>query len=517
MLSRIAPSRVAPNRVTRWGIVRFGVARFGVARFGIARFGIVRDRRGITAMTFAFMAFALLAFVGLSSEVGSWFFLKTQAQAAADGAAVAAVLALNAGTDPGAAAGDVMTLNGFATSAVSIVGTPQVPDYTASPPVLAQATVTVSLSVAPVIASLFVNASAITVNAQASATMLPLGTACVLATSGDLTISVAQVNPASPTQPGSVCSYVSDAVDSTAINIQGGADVTQVYALVSAGGCANCPASADLDNTTRPVSTYQPPVIDPYQATLSAITLPTSSQATSQTGVTCLPDPSTTGNRMVPATGNGSTYPWSPSTNYYAYCSDVTISSGQTVTLFPGVYFFIDARLIVQGGATMQCTTTGYPNSGQVCSTDLGNGTTGVSLVFTGSNPADVMPTVQISATANVNLGPPAASDVLAAAFAPLATNGVLIWRDGSMANTATGIAADIEGGSATTGVGLNGLMYFPNATVTFGASNPQGLSGCMTLVAATISLANQPSSFWDCNAGVGYPTPQVQTVRINQ
>ena len=91
----------------------------------------------------------------------------------------------------------------------------------------------------------------------------------------------------------------------------------------------------------------------------------------------------------------------------------------------------------------------------------------------------------------------------------------MLIWRDGSMPNTGSGTAADIEGSSASTSYGLFGLLYFPGAAVTFGA-NLTAAGGCTTLVAGTITLANQPSQFGDCGS-YGYPTPQVLTVRITQ
>jgi hypothetical protein len=62
----------------------------------------------------------------------------------------------------------------------------------------------------------------------------------------------------------------------------------------------------------------------------------------------------------------------------------------------------------------------------------------------------------------------------------------------------------------------LFGLLYFPNAEVTFGADSQAADFQCTTLVAGTIALANQASQFGDC-AGYAYVTPQVLTVRITQ
>ena len=63
---------------------------------------------------------------------------------------------------------------------------------------------------------------------------------------------------------------------------------------------------------------------------------------------------------------------------------NIVFDGTQTVTFSPGVYFFIDATLSVQAGATLRCRTGGIdcqaPPNGAI--------STGVSLVFTGSNPA---------------------------------------------------------------------------------------------------------------------------------
>ena len=176
-----------------------------------------------------------------------------------------------------------MARNGFAAGAVTVLN-PQVPDPTATPPVLASAQAVVSVSVAPLIAGLFTGSSAVAINAAATASMRQMlvgGTACVLSTSGDLTIAASQTVVFSP------CTYVSNAGDATAINVTSGS--MNVFALVTAGECSgSCPASSS--GTSRPVSTFQPVVADPYQTALAAIPLPTSSEAISGT-ITCLPDP----------------------------------------------------------------------------------------------------------------------------------------------------------------------------------------------------------------------------------
>ena len=478
---------------------------------GITRAAVVRDRRGITAMTFAVMAFVLLGFVALSTEVAGWIFLKTTAQAAADGAAVAATLALNAGTDPLAAAQDAVSRNGFDPGTVTIASSTQ-PNPTANPPVLAQARAVVSVSVAPLIAGLFTGSNAIAINAGATAGMQPLnpgGTACVLSLTGDLTISA-------PQSEFGTCSYVSDAGDATAINVSG--DQVNVYAFVTAGECANCPAP-NSNYTTRPVATYQPVVGDPYAASLTSVALPTESN------VTCMPDPFSGSSpyTLVPATGipGSPTYP-PLSVGHYAYCNSggsllsLTAPPNSTVVLWPGVYLFIDAMLAISANVTVQCSIDGSTTP----SSDCIQVPTGVTLIFTGhaANFSSSALSLKIDPGATVNLGPPAASDI--PSDIPIPANfGMVIWRDRALpGGTTASPAADIEASdaSANSSYGLNGLLYFPYAAVTFGANSQTAGQGCTTLVAGTITLANQPSLFSDC-AGYGYVTPQVLTVRITQ
>jgi hypothetical protein len=457
-------------------------------------------------MTFAVMAFVLLGFVGFSTEVGGWFLARTTAQAAADGAAVAAVLVLNGGGDlhdaQTAAAAAMASPNWSSATPYTLTVTAGTNQQT-SPPT-PTATTVVSFKIPALISMIFTGTSEVTVNVQSTAGMQTLGSACVLSTQNDLTINAPQLPWTN------LCSYVSNATDQQAINVLNDVDV-KVYALVTAGGCSNCP----LGYAGRPPSTFQPPVLDPYQSTLASINLPASSS-----DVACINTggPSITG-PMVPAT---------PQLNgkFQAYCSENFVISSN-VTMTPGVYLFVDATLTVMDSGTLVCQTAG----GGDCFN--ASPKTGVTIIFTGSpvttgNPAAVCsvnlsgtnppPTLKICSFANVNIGPAAAGD-LPAEFANLANFGVLFWRDASLSNSQPGTVAspavDIQvtssGGSSA--IGPTGLLYFPGAVVSYGGTAPS--NRCTTLLAGTISLNTNASKFWDCGSNGQYITPQVFAVRI--
>ncbi|MGH7735241.1 MAG: hypothetical protein ACREOE_16515, partial [Gemmatimonadales bacterium] len=368
---------------------------------------MLRDRRGVTAMAFTLMATALIGFAALATEVGWWFMLHNAVQATADAAAMSAVLSADAANAAGAeidasavtaAAQDAATQNGFGTATVTASGTAN-----PSARVRTQAQATVSMSVHPRLTSLFLGSSGdITISAQATASVLPIGPACVLSTAGDLTISQAQAW--SFTQ----CYYASNSFDATSINVVGASDSVKVYGFVTSWECSGCPP-ADPAFAMRPVSMLQPPVADPYIAAMASATaaLPTSSTNPAQ--VTCI-DPSANAYGMVPANGiaGNTTYPLVTGAPWYAYCGSITIPAATTVTFGPGVYLFVDAALTVSAGATVRCLNL---DSNPCYATG-----TGVALVFTGTPPGGV-PTLTIQPGATVNLTPAAGADYPAALF----------------------------------------------------------------------------------------------------
>jgi len=502
---------------------------------------IVRDRRGITAMTFAIMAFVLLGFVGFSTEVGGWFLARTGAQAAADGAAVAAAMTLNAALNAGSDTTSAQALAQTAASDALALNMPSAASYTINVsfgtndltnPATPTATVLVSFQIPPLISAIFTGTSNINFNVEAAAGMQQLGTACVLSTIGDLA-----VEQLPPSDAPSACSYVSNATDANAINVTASSG-GPVYAFVTAGDCPNCPAPSP--GFGRPTSAFQPTVPDPYQATLAALLSGIAGElpASSSDPVYCLPDPSTTGNLLVPANGvpngNPAYAALSASGQYqsvpgklYAYCSNLAnVVLSSNTTMAPGVYIFSGATLTVKDNVTLSCSTGSgdcYPATGvTVIFTGAPVATGDPTAVCSGSPPAtDPPPTLKICAGANVNIQPAAAGDLPQefASVANFANFGVLFWRDANLSNSQPGSignpAVDIQvnPNGSVTAIGLTGLLYFPGAVASYGGTAQSNT--CVTLLAGTISLVTNPSQFSDCS--YIYTTPQVFAVRISE
>ena len=189
-------------------------------------------------MFFAVIAVGLLGFVSLATEVGTWYLTRSAADNAADASAIAGALAISNGastSDAQAAATDTATDNGYTTSgAVTVTANilPATGSNTNSP-----AEVLINVTVTPILASLFGSGTP-TIASRSVAIVNPGNPACVLSTIGDLVITQNQ---------GSFnaynCTYASNASDSTAVNITGGATIT-AYGVTSMGSCTGCPRSA---------------------------------------------------------------------------------------------------------------------------------------------------------------------------------------------------------------------------------------------------------------------------------
>ncbi len=486
-------------------------------------------------MTFAVMAFSLLGLVGLTIEAGSWIMTRSAVQAAADGASIAAVLASNEGVDPIHAASDSLGRNGFVADGANVTVAISVTPTAGT--VLATAETTITTRTVPLLASLFVGESAFNIAARSGAGLQLAGSACVLSTASDLLINAPQL--------GRNCAYASDTDGAGSITVN--AANVDVYAFVTSGGCQGCTASSR--GLTRPVSAFQPPVVDPFAQAIQQArqaSLPASASA-----LRCVPAASAPASELVPATGIPGDPTYTTGAPYWAYCdTDVIVAAGTNAVLGPGIYYFWNASLTVQNGAAVACQTS----PGVACDpTNLIAGT-GVTFVFTGpggggaptsSGPAcDISggitpgkvnvtglapsgPALKICPTGNVRLSPPSNADVSPENFDP-ALHGVLVWRDGRLAaGVLSNPVADIQATSPYSSVSggpppftvLNGLLYFPNAFVNFGANNavyggsaPQ--VACTTLVAGGVNLVNDRSIFQDC-ASRGLTTPRVLTVRV--
>jgi Flp pilus assembly protein TadG len=322
----------------------------------------LHDRRGVTALMFALIATALLGIVGLGTEVGSWYVAQSQAQNAADAAAMsgaiaaASAVASGSGTDPisagQAAAATEAEANGYSLANPASVSATVPPQVTA----------TVNVSITPLLASLFRGSSQFTITAVAGGQLEPYGTACVLSLgTGPLNVYQDQFSIV----PGA-CFYASnDVSDTYGVNIYD----LNIWAggITTVTDCSGCPtdippltggagAQAGLD---QPNSSFQPPTPDPYAAAFSKVTFPDA------TGISVINPPGTPDangfikvSGLVPASGDGGiTCASTTGSPPCAYLNQkLTIDNTNPVALSPGTYIFVNSSLKIPNGAIVACS-----------------------------------------------------------------------------------------------------------------------------------------------------------------
>jgi Flp pilus assembly protein TadG len=467
---------------------------------------VAGDRRGVTAMVFAVSAVGLLGMVGLGTEVGAWYLARSAADNAADAAACAAALAVSNGSSYQDAGLNTAAADGYAAGgpvAVTVNNPPATGGYAGNP---AAAEVVIDTTFTPVVAGLFTKAIP-TVASRSVAMVEPVGNACAVSLTGDM-----QITQATGDQDKQ-CYFASNAGDGTAVNTP--AASISAYGVTSVGSCFGCNGPPAL---LRQAASYQPPTTNPYTAidslsfgSFQPVTIPSTMPA----NYTLVPATATgTFNTGTPAVA---TYAWTSGQPFYAYEGNLTIPAGTTLTLVPGVYFFVNASLTMLNGSTVQCRLTA--SGAGVCAP----GNAGVTIVLLG-NPASSVGNLTIQPTATVVLGALNSqtgsfsnSSGLGAGYTAL--NGILFYRRGLAGGENIGApGVNITGNTGSTPTILNGGMYFPNSYVWYGANgNSNDTATCAIVAAAYLSLTNAPSLFSsnDCPTVYKTPMPQVEAVRV--
>lgn len=435
-----------------------------VSRGRAALRGAVGDRKGATAAAFAVSAVVIMGFVGLATEAGTWYLGRREAQNAADSAAMAGALASFYGGDVSASATKMATANGFTAGGKITVATAVQAASGTNPNLPVQ--VTVSQEMNPMVSALFV-ADATTIGARATALVKPIGTACALATTGSLTVS--------GTVSASNCIFASNATSAAAISIAGALSASSATA---AGGIA---VSGSFTAGGRPASPYHPWTINPYTSA-DSLALP------AFTAATCDPFPAAVGSviTLVPYETSGR-----------AYCSasevvgggNLVVSSGVTVNVPSGTYFFNNVSLIVTAGGKIACAATCTPG-----------GSYGTTFVFTGT--AGSIGTVNITG-GTVTLIPLKTN----ATFSAL--SGILFYGRGTA--TATIAQSNTIGKQP-----IGGGIYFPNSTLLF-TGNTSSQSSCLSLVAGTVTLYSNARLDTTLCSSYGTSLASIQGVRLVQ
>jgi Flp pilus assembly protein TadG len=388
------------------------------------------SERGSTAVLTALLLPVLLGFIGLAADAVMWEISKRNMQGAADQAAIAAVVAYQAGAgaDPATNARAVAKQFGFnhgsdnTTVTVSLV-TPPALGY------LVDYSVTITKKQRQYFTSLFVSAPTASATAEAATSsngpcILVLSSAAngAFTNSGgsQVTLTSCDLDVNSVSATSTVVSGGGSKVSAQNINLVGGSSVS---------GGATLTASVQLSkNTGQALS-------DPYQ------------YRTAPTVGSC----ATNGTSYNLNYNGGTGQP--TSLNPGTYCGSITIGGTKPFTLNPGVYVITD--------------TNGY-----------GFGSAGAFKVSGGTLCAGGGVTIYVKSTKNAQISFSGGSKVYIVAPDPATatglngeTDGIALWMD---KDNPTGATVSFSGGSTQI---IGGAIYAKHSNVTYSGGSATSVS----------------------------------------
>jgi Flp pilus assembly protein TadG len=451
---------------------------------------IFRDTSGASAMIVAIALPVLIGFGALGAETGAWFTIKLRDQSAADAAAIAAAYEVIAGktdvrADLNPATSEAAMDNGYNGSTPSAI-------YPYSDAIVGNGVkVKLQQTLGAVLASMFL--TEVSVTTKAVAVIETLDNPCILALGGsgtDLEI-----------QPGvhldiPSCSAVTNSIGGNSIALQDTTSSVTAATLVTAGevslqGNPIDPAAAPPEFVlASPAMIGAPSVADPYAGTLTHRVLtdgmPTAGGCTSHStaGVTTY-----SGNCVV--AGASLTEASIKLTGGTQVAGAWTILSGHTVDLAPGTYW-VTGNFTIQSGAVLKCST---------CDNVGGTGVTIILIMHTNKIGA-----LSIASKTILNLNAPHSGR-----FA-----GLVIVQDSNglpPGTTYTSRNSKIGGGPGAT---LNGLIYFPNSSLTFHGNPSATGPRCLVLVANSVDVnATSGMDTGGCASAGLTSLPVVSTVAL--
>jgi hypothetical protein len=424
---------------------------------------IFRDTTGATA---AIVAIGLPGLIGMSAlgvETGVWFAIKLQNQSAADAAAISAAYEVIAGKSNAsggltAAADEAARRNGYK-GTVPAVFTPYNDGIVTN-----GIAVTLQQSQGALLAAMFL--SGVTIANTAVAVIEALDNPCILAL-GTNSTDVEIAASAQLDMPN--CSVAANSISSTAIDLRSSTSSVAAATLVTAGeislqGIPINPAAPPPEFTlSSPAMIGAPSVADPYARTLTHTFLITGMPRTP----VCISKVSGyvtiyAGNCAI--AGTSLTAPQillSPNTRI---SGSWKITSGQSVDLSPGTYW-VTGNLSLQSLAVLKCST---------CDNTKGTGVTIILTTQTGKIGA-----VSVASTATLTLNAPNSG--------PFAGLAIIQDSNGLPSGTTYTSSRSTIGGAP--GATVNGLVYFPNSSMTFhGAPSATGPQ-CLLLVVKTLDI----------------------------
>lgn len=431
--------------------------------FHLCRFW-AHDERGSMAILTGVSLAVLVAFAGLGVDVSMWLRAKSNVQSAADAAAnsVAAAAALGSSSARiQAEANAAAAANGFNKGMNGVTVTVNNPPV--SGPNAGKGNAYEVIIKAPqklYLAGVLAGVTAPTVTGRTVALLnaTTLGPACILGLS-PLSKAVDVTFNGNTAVVAHGCDVDADSPSSNSINTNGGGSVTAAN-IWTVGGISGNNVKLDCGavGTQGCGNTYLSSTIkDPYA------------------GVKMPPMPT----NFAPKSKNNWSGSISNPTGIMAFNGDVSVT-GNT-TLAAGVY-------IINNG--------GFNSSAQY-SVD---GTAGVTIILTGSNPSSDNGTFSITGGGALNITAPT-SQQLSTWGLDGSTAGIALWADGQLPNKEDKFA----GGTTN---GLNGAIYLPSHDVKFaGNSSSSNSNGCTQLIAYNIIFTGTSNFYHNCtNSGVKDP-----------
>ncbi|HEX4615558.1 MAG TPA: hypothetical protein VH230_06550 [Stellaceae bacterium] len=351
--------------------------------------------------------------------------------------------------------------------------------------------VTLQQSQGPLLAAMFLSGVAITNTAVAVIEVLDYP--CILAL-GTSSTDVEIAASARLDMPD--CSAAANSISSTAIELSGSTSVVAAATLITAGeislaGTPIDPAAPPPEFAlSSPALVGAPSVADPYLGTLTHSFLITGMRTT-PTCISKTTGSATTyaGNCTIP--GKSLTAPQILLSANTRISGSWQITSGQTVDLSPGTYW-VTGNLTLQSRAVLKCST---------CDNTKG---TGVTIILTAQT--NKIGAVSVTSSAMLTLNAPHSG--------PFAGLAIIQDSNGLPPGTTYTSSHSTIGGAP--GATLNGLVYFPNSSMTFhgapSASGPQ----CLLLVVKTLAIdaASRLEARGCANAGLG-SLPAIGTVAV--
>ena len=423
--------------------------------FALGRHARSLDQRGAVAAMVAVSGTLLIGVAGLAIDGGIWYLAARNAATAADLGALAGAAAQERGQSAVAVATDAARRNGFANDGRTTVAVNNPFNGNA-----AAVEVIITQTQSWHFAGLFLGtAPGVTRRAVAAANVDD--NVCVLALGGGLELG------GNSTTNAQRCALGSNAATPGGIRVFGSASV-RAAGLVTTGTCDGCATGdvwTDSSRTTRPYMTSNRPnpITDPYAGMQNWVPTPPA----------C---------RTTPVTFSGQVANIAPG---QAICSALTVGPQETLNLAPGIYYFKNADLTVQG------TIAGE----------------GVTLVLTGE--VNTVSTIKVNANARGGLRGPATSLIPGHPEAA----GLVLYRDARATNNSGESQVHLNGGSTMT---MFGGMYFPTSDVVVNGNSGAGYSSCLGVVGYRLSFSGTSDTQVDVSGCSGFTAvATVRTVRL--